>query len=363
MFSRVFQRTVPNPDTRDTMGRAEQSLVAEALLRSSVHLVSNPEPAAAIEHMCESIVAATPHVPLVWAWFGDAHAAVIEPQVIAGLHRELALPLCIDRSALGGQTAALRGLTKQRSASFDISQVSRYPLWRELAQRFGVKSAFLVPISNGDDERGLICLFSTNAQYFESPGRGLFESLGQWSHAVLSQSRQRAELQADARRDGITGLHNRSYAQRLINDAWRTPSAHDNRGVLLLMDVDHFKGINETCGHRVGDLALNHLARVLEQNLRRSDVISRWGGDTFLAWLPSVSGSTALATAEQLRTSVAGNPPDALHDQHLELRISVGATPVPVGDSFVTALDRVDRALIRAKQNGRNCVVVARPDA
>ena len=125
--------------------------------------------------------------------------------------------------------------------------------------------------------------------------------------------------------------------------------------------MEEFAKINEACGSRVGDLALRHLARVLEQNLRCSDVIARWGGDEFLAWLPSVSGSTALATAELLRTSVADSPPDALDGWPLGFRVSVGATPVPATDSFASALDRANRALGAAKKNGRDCVVVARP--
>jgi diguanylate cyclase (GGDEF)-like protein len=363
MFNTVFQRSAQDPLKRRRMARAEQSLLAETLLRASTCLLSSSEPAAAIEHMCESLVAATPHIPAAWAWFGDTQTEIIEPQVLAGFARHEAGPLRIARSAFS-QQAVENGLhKKQRSFGFEISAVSRYPLWRELAQRYGIRSAFVTPISNGDDERGLLCFFSTRAEYFESLGNGLFETLGQWSHSVLTQSRQKSELEAEARRDGVTGLHNRRYAQRLIDNAWRAPLEHDNRGVLLLMDVDHFKGINETCGRRVGDLALNHLARVIEQNLRRTDVISRWGGDEFLAWLPAVSGTTALTTAEQLRTSVAGNPPDALQGLHLDLRISIGATPVPASDSFAAAFDRADRALTLAKKNGRDCVVVARPDA
>jgi diguanylate cyclase (GGDEF)-like protein len=102
---------------------------------------------------------------------------------------------------------------------------------------------------------------------------------------------------------------------------------------------------------------------LLEKNVRRSDVISRWGGDEFLVWLPALSGAAAMTIAEQLRVSVAETPPDELERRVGELRISVGATPVPASDSFAFALDRADRALMRAKQNGRNCVVVERPGA
>ena len=221
----------------------------------------------------------------------------------------------------------------------------------------------MVPISNGGDDRGLLCFYSTRPKYFEAISSGLFETLGQWSHSVLMQSRQRSELDAEARRDSVTGLHSRRHAQHLMDDVWRTPPEHDNRGVLMLINIDEFAKINAACGTRVGDMTLRHLARVLEQNLRRSDVIARWGGDEFLAWLPSVSGTAALTTAELLRSCVADSPPDALDGLSMALRVSVGATPVPSTDSFASALDRADRALVAAKKNGRDCVVVARPGA
>ena len=186
--------------------------------------------------------------------------------------------------------------------------------------------------------------------------------LGQLFHAVLRQSRKRAELETDSQQDLVTGMHSRRHAQRLIDDLWRSPPEHENRGVLLLIDLNEFKRINDTCGHPMGDIALRHVAQVLEKNLRRSDVISRWGGDEFLVWLPALSGTSAMTVAEQLRVSVAESNP-AIAGFATGLRISVGATPVPDTDSFAAALDRADRALMRAKQNGRNCVVVARPGA
>jgi diguanylate cyclase (GGDEF)-like protein len=131
-----------------------------------------------------------------------------------------------------------------------------------------------------------------------------------------------------------------------------------------MLGIDGFRKLNEACGRRVGDLALSHVARVMEQNLRRSDLLSRWAGDEFLAWLPSLSGTAALAIAEQLRAGVAGGVPQDVATQPVgSLRISVGATPVPSTDTFSAALDRVRRAMLRAKQNGGNCVVVARPGA
>ena len=362
MFRRLFQRSPSGQPSEELLARAEQSLMAETLLRATAQLLTQPDPHVAVEHMCASIVNATPHIALVWAWFGDSDAEVIEPQIVVGPASAYAASLHIKRNFLTELGPAYRALRGRSTRAFEVSSTSLFAPWRDLAQRFGVRSVLVVPIANGDDERGLMALYSTRPKYFDAVGVGLFDVLGQLFHAVLRQSRKRAELETDAQQDVVTGLHSRRHAQRLIDDHWRTQPEHENRGVLLLIDIDEFKQINDTHGHRVGDLALRHVAQLLEKNLRRSDVISRWGGDEFLAWLPALSGTSAMTVAEQLRVSVAENPP-TIEGFASAVRISVGATPVPDTDSFVAALDRADRALRRAKQNGRNCVVVARPGA
>ena len=363
MFSRLLQRaSVPSPRA-ETLASAEQCLMAETLLLASAHLLDDPDPMAAIEHMCESIVTSTPHIPVVWAWFGDVRAETIRPQIVVGMPSAMSAPLSFVWSDVTCRSSANRVLNKRSTRAFDVSTLSGSAQCRELAQRLDLNSALVVPVSNGGDDRGLLCFYSTRPKYFESISTGLLETLGQWSHFVLTQSKQRPELDADARRDSMTGVHSRRHAQHLMDDAWRAPPQHDNRGVLMLINIDEFAKINASCGTRVGDLTLRHLARVLEQNLRRSDVIARWGGDEFLVWLPAVSGTAALTTAELLRTSIASNLPDVLDGWAMSLRVSVGATPVPSTDSFASALDRADRALVAAKENGGDCVVVARPGA
>lgn len=362
MFRRLFQRSQSGQPSQEVLARAEHSLMAETLLRATTQLLGQPDPQAAMKDMCTSIVDATPHITLVWAWIGGADTDVIEPQIVVGPASAYATSLQIKRNFLTELGPAYRVLNGRLTRAFEVSKTSLFAPWRELAHRFEIRSVLVVPIANDGDGRGLLALYSTRSRYFDAVGIGLFDVLGRLFHAVLRQSRQRAELEADLRQDVVTGLHSRRHAQRLIDDLWRSPPAQENCGVLLLIDLDDFKKINDTCGHRAGDFALRHVAQLLAKSLRRSDGISRWGGDEFLAWLPALSGTSAMSVAEQLRVSVAESTP-ALEGFATGLRISVGATPVPDTDSFVVALDRADRALRRAKQNGRNCVVVARPGA
>ena len=347
----------------DTIAQAEQSLLAETLLRSCAHLLDEPEPKGGIEQMCAAIVAATPHITLVWAWFGAADAEVIEPQIVVGSAREYVDSLRIKRNFLTELGPAFRALNGYKTRAFDVSPLSPFAPWRDLARRFGICNVLVVPITNGDDERGLLALYSTRPHYFEGVGVGLFDVLGQLFHAVLKQSRRRAQLEAESQTDVITGLPTRRHAQRLIDELWKIAQDHDNRGVLIMMDVDGFKSINDTFGHQAGDIALRHVADMLQKNVRSSDILSRWGGDEFLAWMPGMSGASAMGVAEQLRLGVADDSQMVLTPLQSALRISVGATAVPATEPFASALDRVDRALMRAKQNGRNCVVVAKSGA
>jgi diguanylate cyclase (GGDEF)-like protein len=270
---------------------------------------------------------------------------------------------------VGAARAALQPLAMPRaqlsrgdSRVLEISVLSRYPLWRELAQRFTIRSALVVPIRSSDDDRGVLCFCSTQHAYFSGAANVQFGALGRWCYDVMAYDRARLPRRLETERDQLTRLLSHRQARRELEGAWRYQPDHSNRGVLLLIDIDGLKHINAACGTRVGDLALQHLARTIEPLLRRSDVIARWGDDEILAWLPAEPASTAATIAERLRWAVLTHPPDALVDQAALLRVSIGATAVPVSDSLSNALDRLNQALLRAKQNGGNGVCVAQAD-
>ena len=354
--------TTLTPPSVITQG--EHALMAEALLRSTVGLLDRVDPMVVVENICRQMVDASPHIPLAWAWFGDPCASSFKPQVVVGSARAVAGELVITRDFLTQNTDAPRYANGEPTRSFEISPLSLYGPWRRAAMEYGVRSVLIVQIAAAGDQRGLLTLYSSRPKYFEAMGTGLFEALGPIFHAVVTRAQARRDDSLDdAALDRLTGLPSRSHAQRMIDDLWRMESVSDNRGVLLIANIDEFQRINTACGRRVGDLALRHVSQLFEQTLRRSDLLTRWRNDEFLAWLPSLPGSVAFATAEQLRLRVAESSLDALEGLDLPLHISIGATPVPANNSFATALERADRALTRAKQNGRNCVVVARSDA
>jgi diguanylate cyclase (GGDEF)-like protein len=163
----------------------------------------------------------------------------------------------------------------------------------------------------------------------------------------------KARLQWLSTRDELTGLPNRRDAmQRLAGEA----SYADRSGGLFciaLIDVDHFKAVNDNYGHAVGDMVLARVGGQLQQCVREYDICARWGGEEFLVVFPRIDQiSDAVALAERLRVAVAAP------DERPPVTLSIGVTAFRAGERVDETLQRADDALYRAKAKGRNCVIV-----
>ncbi|MFN4291871.1 MAG: diguanylate cyclase [Permianibacter sp.] len=157
-----------------------------------------------------------------------------------------------------------------------------------------------------------------------------------------------------AERDFLTELLNRrAFDARLALER----SRHERNGgsfCLVVLDIDHFKHINDRHGHAVGDLALRHVAALLTQSLRPVDAVARFGGEEFLILLPDTTLETAAAVAERLRQTLVENP--LYHHGHLlPVQASFGFVSSHAGDNSAL-LDLADQAMYRAKTEGRNRV-------
>jgi diguanylate cyclase (GGDEF)-like protein len=162
--------------------------------------------------------------------------------------------------------------------------------------------------------------------------------------------------------DALTGLSNR---RQITGDLTRAASAahrHDTALSILLIDVDHFKAVNDTHGHQTGDRALAGIARAMEDALRREDLVGRWGGEEFLAILPATDIGGAIVVAERIRTSI--EQLEILTDDSVSssFTVSVGVAACS-REGVDRLLERADSALYAAKDAGRNRVEVAPPPA
>lgn len=173
---------------------------------------------------------------------------------------------------------------------------------------------------------------------------------------------QKAELEAAnnrleslARTDGLTGLMNhRSFQERLTAEIERS-KRHKHKLSLMLLDIDHFKSINDTFGHPMGDKVLCQIARTLETQIRSSDVPARYGGEEFAVILPEADLHGAKCIAERIRDAVA-----SLTDVPRPVTVSIGVVEFEIGrDTKDKLIARADIALYEAKHGGRNRVCMA----
>jgi len=176
---------------------------------------------------------------------------------------------------------------------------------------------------------------------------------------LVTNLRFRKQLVRLASLDGLTGLPNRRRTAELATDALTAATESEKPLTIAIIDMDHFKYINDRCGHATGDYVLREFARLGRESVRACDVLGRWGGEEFLLIMPDATADMAMATLERLRTLVFGInlPPSGAG-----LRVSLSAG-LAVRERQVRSLDeliaRADAALYLAKNDGRDLVRLA----
>ncbi len=176
---------------------------------------------------------------------------------------------------------------------------------------------------------------------------------------ITNQKQIEDRLRQMATTDPLTGASNRRhFIERAMAELKRS-HRHGTPLAAVMLDIDHFKRINDTYGHDVGDEVLKRMVNCCQQELRASDIFGRFGGEEFAAILTDSNEDTALQVCERLRQSVA-----ALRIQHagstISINISIGASMYNINDINIDGLlKRADDALYEAKRKGRNCVVIS----
>jgi diguanylate cyclase len=166
----------------------------------------------------------------------------------------------------------------------------------------------------------------------------------------------RAQLDVLATRDELTGVFNRRQFLVLADREWARCRRYDMDAAMLMLDVDHFKRVNDLHGHLAGDLMLREIARATHETLRHADFLGRFGGEEFIVFLPHTDTLGALDVAERIRERVAAITLD-WRGQQVRTTMSVGVASLGgEHDTLGALIADADRALYTAKHAGRNCV-------
>lgn len=162
-------------------------------------------------------------------------------------------------------------------------------------------------------------------------------------------------------RDPLTGLLNRRALMDMIKKEVERAARSGESFVVAMLDVDHFKAVNDRYGHETGDRALVELAGVLGESLREYDMCGRWGGEEFLVMLPNTQPEAAQGVMDRLVSAVRGLVVAAGENDVLRLTVSIGMAHHQLGETFSETLSRADQALYLAKQDGRDRVALGFP--
>jgi diguanylate cyclase len=188
---------------------------------------------------------------------------------------------------------------------------------------------------------------------------------GRLSRMRERQRRQKQELakalariQELATRDELTGLINRRHMIELLEQERQRCVRSGRTFCVAIIDIDHFKRINDRYGHAVGDEVLRGFARAAEGATRLADMLARWGGEEFVLMLADTRAPLARGGLERLRERVAANVVD-VDGEAIRITVSAGLTEHIAGETVAQALERADRALYEAKAQGRDQLMVA----
>ena len=179
---------------------------------------------------------------------------------------------------------------------------------------------------------------------------------------ITDRKKKEMQLFDQATKDPLTKCYNRRQFEELAKNEVQRSRRYNHPFCLFMIDADHFKSVNDTHGHAVGDLVLQALADCCRRTLRESDIVARFGGEEFVILLPEATIENAFRVAERLRIKISKLVVKNEQNQDVQFTVSIGLVSSTVTDNVAEMLKMADEALYVAKENGRNQVVVFEND-
>ncbi|TBR10938.1 MAG: EAL domain-containing protein, partial [Rugosibacter sp.] len=300
---------------------------------------------------------------MAWIGEGDTARERIVPVASYGGGQEYLTDIEIstradDPTGQGLTGTALR--TGEPAWCQDFQNDPRTAPWHERSARFGWSASAALPLTCNGHVVGVFTLYSEKIHSFDEAEQNLLNRMAMDISYALQRfadekSRQQsaALIEHLANYDPLTGLPNRVLLRDRVHQAIATASRAGQSLALMFLDLDHFKNINDSLGHSMGDDLLRGVAARLLNEVREQDTVSRWGGDEFILMLRDCTAEGAARVAEKLLLAFAMPYQVAQHELNTTPSIGIALYPAD-GDDFESLAKAADAAMYRAKHEGRN---------
>jgi len=209
---------------------------------------------------------------------------------------------------------------------------------------------------------GLLSFFREDKSIFSQEEIEFYQRITQEVSNILDKIFLFHQTREDTFRDHLTGVYNRRYFNQRLEMEIKRAERYNRNLSILMIDIDNFKQINDQFGHIIGDEILKKLVELLENNLRNSDILVRFGGEEFVALLPETNSQNAYIASEKLRTAIETklSIPISSPNNKKKVTISIGVSNFPIdADSTKDLIQQADHRLYLAKSKGKNCTVTS----
>jgi diguanylate cyclase (GGDEF)-like protein len=228
--------------------------------------------------------------------------------------------------------------------------------WRK-ASNARLKSHVSLPLINEGKVLGCVSINSGVTNAFDAQALQFFSLITYQMASSIKHSQVISSMKDMTIYDTLTRVFNRRHFNQVLEDELKNAFRTKQPLSIIMVDIDHFKAINDRYGHEEGDRALIHIASILKASLRKHDIVARFGGEEFLVMLPRAIMKDAVVIAERIRRSIEATPLSVDGEEvHLTVSLGVAAVPVIWPESKEELIKCADTALYEAKGKGRNRV-------
>ncbi len=235
---------------------------------------------------------------------------------------------------------------------------SEYKLSKFMHEQ-GILCFLCLPLLSHGYPLGVLYLYRTDRDVFFPEEIDLLITFSHLAAGAIENARLQTHTLKLAATDALTGLMNRRALDERLNNEQQRAQRYNEAYALMLLDIDHFKKINDTHGHAAGDRVLRALADILARQIRDVDTVARYGGEEFVIVLTETEGEGAKIVAERIRKIVVGTPFQLPSGAEIDITISVGIACFPrCGETVENIMEHADQALYVAKRTGRNRVLL-----